>query len=68
MTGNASRLVALTKALSVQWEQTRAQWRDAKCREFEHHYLEELWGGVDRALPVMEQLDNLVKKIRSDCE
>ena len=68
MTGNASKLMGLTKALSGQWEQTREQWRDARCREFERQYLEPLWSGVDRALPVMEQLDELMKKIRSDCE
>jgi len=68
MTGNASKLMALTKGLSVQWEQTREHWRDAKGREFEQHFLDPLWSGVDRALPVMEQLDQLIKKIRSDCE
>ena len=68
MTGNASRLLALTKALSAQWDETRGQWRDGRSQEFERHYLEPLWAGVDRALPVMEQLDQLMKKIRSDCE
>jgi hypothetical protein len=68
MSGNGSKLMALTRQLSVQWQQTKESWRDAKSQEFEHKYLDELFAGVDRAVTVMEQLDKLVTKIRNDCE
>lgn len=68
MTGNASKLMALTQRLSNQWLQTKDYWRDARSQEFERHYVEELLTSVDRAVPVIEELEKLVKKIRSDCE
>jgi hypothetical protein len=68
MSGNGSKLMALTKALTHQWQQTKECWKDAKCEEFEREYLQELVASVDRAVAVMEQLDKLVIKIRKDCE
>lgn len=66
--GNGSRLVTITKDLNNQWQQTRETWRDAKGLEFQHDYLEELSANVDRALSVIEALDKIITKIRSDCE
>ena len=68
MSGNGAKLVALTKALSQQWQQTRDCWKDAKCEEFDRKYMQELLAGVDRTVTVIEQLDKLVTKIRKDCE
>jgi hypothetical protein len=68
MSGGGSKLTALTKVLSHQWQQTKESWHDAKAQEFEHQYMEELLIGVDRAVTVMEQLDKLIAKIRNDCE
>jgi len=68
MTGSASKLTALTKALMSQWQQTKECWKDAKCEEFERKYIQELTAGVDRAVTVIEQLDKLITKIRKDCE
>jgi hypothetical protein len=68
MSGNGSKLMALTKALTQQWQQTKECWKDAKCEQFEREYMQELVAGVDRAVAVMEQLDKLVTKIRKDCE
>ena len=61
-------LVLLTRELSLKWEQTNAAWHDSKSQEFEQRYLAELWGSVDRALPVLEQLEKLLTQVRSDCE
>ena len=68
MSGNGSKLMAVTKELSNQWHYTKEYWRDAKSQEFERKYLQELMASVDRAVAVMEQLDKLVGKIRNDCE
>jgi hypothetical protein len=66
-TGSA-RLAGLTKELRVQWLDTKSYWKDARCLEFEHKYMEELFASVDRAATVIEQLDKLLTKIRTDCE
>ncbi len=68
MKANSSRLAGLTKELRAQWQDTRTYWKDAKSQEFEHRYMEELLASVDRAVTVIEQLDKLVSKIRTDCE
>ena len=65
---SGARLIAITRDLSNQWEQTRESWKDAKSLEFQKKYLEELIASVDRACSVIEQLDKIVTKIRSDCE
>lgn len=62
------RLIALTKELLLKWEQTKEHWQDAKSLEFERKYLGELQVSVDKAVDVIEQLDKLSTKVRSDCE
>ena len=37
-------------------------------KEFERQYLQELFFAVDRTVTVIEKLDELFKKVRSDCE
>lgn len=66
--GAKSRLAATTKDLWLQWHETRKQWRDAKAEEFEKQYLSELFLSVDRTITVMEKLDEILAKVRKDCE
>lgn len=68
MSGSGQRLSALTRDLSNRWQHTKESWRDAKAEEFERQYLEDLYVSVDKAMHVMEQLDKLMAKIRSECE
>jgi hypothetical protein len=65
---NASRLTAVTRDLSNQWQETRQYWRDTKSEEFQKKYLEELFATVERTVAIMEELDKLLLKIRTDCE
>jgi hypothetical protein len=65
---SGARLAGLTKELRTQWLGTKNYWKDAKCQEFEHQYMEELFASVDRAVTVIEQLDKLLTKIKTDCE
>lgn len=67
MSGNGSKVGLLTQGLLNQWQQTKESWSDTRSREFERHYIEELRASVDRAVTVIDQLDKLVAKIRSDC-
>jgi len=65
---SSNRLSGITKELRAQWQETRNYWKDAKSLEFEQKYMEELLASVDRRVTVMEQLDKLITKIRTDCE
>lgn len=68
MNASGTRLGALTKELFVQWQQTKQYWNDARSQEFERKYLQELFASVDKSVTVIEQLDELVAKIKKDCE
>jgi hypothetical protein len=65
---SGARLAGLTKELRTQWQDTKSYWKDARSLEFEHKYMEELFASVDRTVTVIEQLDKLLSKIRTDCE
>ena len=52
----------------LEWDKTKEHWRDSKSAEFEHKYLEELPGQVAAAIAAMEDMEMLLKKVRSDCE
>ena len=68
MSGSKGRLVGLTREISVQWEDTKNHWRDGKSEEFDKRFMNELSYQVGRAVTVVEQLEELLKKVRSDCE
>lgn len=68
LSGTKSRLAGLTKELWLNWHDTRNFWKDAKSEEFEKQYLEELFLGIDRTITAMEKLDELLAKVRKDCE
>ena len=65
---SASNLVQAVKELSIDWQQTREHWRDAKSLEFERQYLEALPQHISRATAVMQEIDALLRKVRADCE
>jgi len=68
LSGNKGRLVGLTRDIALEWAETRNYWRDAKSEEFERRFMSELSVHVNRAVIVLEQMDELLKKVRSDCE
>jgi hypothetical protein len=68
LSGSKNRLTALTKELSNRWEDTKNHWRDAKSQEFEQHYMTELFAQVDRTIGVMDKLNEVLIKVRKDCE
>lgn len=63
-----SRLAALTRELQVRWQETRGSWTDAKRDEFEQKHLAALLAAVDRASTALEEMDELLTKVRKDCE
>lgn len=68
LSGTKNRLTALTKELAVQWDETKNHWWDAKTREFERRYIAELLVNVDRTVMAIEQLNEVLNKVRKDCE
>jgi hypothetical protein len=66
--GGKGRLGGASKELALKWEETKNYWRDEKSAEFERKYLQELFVGVNKAVAVIDKLDELLKKVRSDCE
>jgi len=63
-----TRLATVTREIGNQWDQTKHFWQDAKCQEFEHEYIELLQSSVEKAVTVIDELDKVISKIRSDCE
>ena len=68
LSGSKNRLVAITKELSNRWDETKNYWRDAKAQEFEQRYMLELFASVDKTITVMHKLNEVVTKVRDDCE
>ena len=68
ISANGKMLTMATKDLSVRWSETRDAWKDAKSLVFEQKFLAELMASVDRAVPVFDDLDKLISRVRSDCE
>ena len=68
MSAAGVRLAGLTKELRLKWSHTKETWADARSREFDSKYMEELFLQSDRTLEVIAQLEKLIGKIRKDCE
>ena len=68
LSGNRGRLIGLTRELLLRWDETKNFWRDTKSEEFERKYIVELSAHVNRSVLVLEQLEELLNKVRSDCE
>jgi hypothetical protein len=68
LSGNRSRLAAITQELSRRWGETKTYWRDTKSQEFERKYMDELTAQVDKTVTVIEKLDVLLTRVRNDCE
>ena len=68
LSGQKSRLTGLTRQLSLDWTETKSHWSDDRSREFESRHLVELFASVERAALMLDKLEILLTKVRSDCE
>ena len=66
--GQGGRLAALTSDLVRHWERTRPCWRDARGEMFEKRTLDPIRNGVSATVGAMQELDELMRTIRRDCE
>ncbi len=65
---SAANLGQALKKLKLEWQRTETDWRDVKRREFEEVFITPLPGHIARAGAVIEELDMVLRKVRSDCE
>jgi Cdc6-like AAA superfamily ATPase len=65
---NSAALAQNFKELSLAWERTRTDWRDLKAMEFQEKYLAELPELSSRVGIILNELDNLMRKVKTDCE
>lgn len=68
LTAVRPRLEQLTRDLLRAWDETRQGWRDDKAQEFETKYLSELVLRVNKATAAIDKLDELLAKVKSDCD
>jgi flagellar biosynthesis chaperone FliJ len=68
LTASKGRLEGLTKELCAQWAVTKESWLDAKSREFEQRFMDELLTNVNHAAAAIQELEKVVTKVRNDCE
>ena len=68
LSGSKSRLTSSARELFQRWAETKNYWRDAKSEEFERRFMAELSASVNRTVLIVEKLDEVLKKVRSDCE
>ena len=68
LSGNRSRLSAISKELLHRWRETKNHWRDARSEQFERKYLDELMVRVEKTVTVIEKLDEILTRVRKDCE
>lgn len=63
-----SKLARATRDLTARWEQTRASWRDQKAQEFERKFIAPLPDNISSAVVIIDELDQVLNKIKRSCE
>jgi hypothetical protein len=65
---SGANLIQALKELNLKWTEARAHWHDIKAQQFQRDYLEDLPDHVQRTMGVMQEIDVLLKRVRSECE
>lgn len=68
LSGNKAQITGSTKELMVRWSDAKNFWRDAKTREFEEKYLQELTARVDKVITIIDKLEEVLQKVHHDCD
>jgi hypothetical protein len=63
----ANRLKHAMKTLLEHWEVTKETWTDQVRRDFEDHHLAPIERAVDVALNGMQEIGEVLAKVRKDC-
>lgn len=65
---SGAKLAKRTKELMLDWNHTKDYWKDVKSREFEKKHLSALPDAVQSASAIIAELDEILNKVRRDCE
>ena len=63
-----TKLKNALKSLNLKWDRTRREWDDPTSRAFEDDHLEGLDQQVRAAVAGMEQVADVLSRVRRDCE
>ena len=62
-----TRLQQTLKELMLRWEKAREDWDDQVSREFQETYLDTLEPKVKATMDAMEEMAEILRKLRRDC-
>jgi hypothetical protein len=63
-----ARLVGVMRTVVREWDHVRQDWCDERSRAFGEQYIDAFREGIDRVLPRLEELERVMRKVRTDCE
>ena len=63
-----AKLSRAGKDISSQWQEAREAWRDQKAAQFEREYIAQLPDSISSAVAIIDELDNVLAKIKKNCE
>ena len=66
--GNGKKLEMVTGELLREWDKTKPYWMDAKRKAFEEEYIDGMRTAVTAAARACGKLDEVIRRIRQDCE
>jgi hypothetical protein len=62
-----ANLATALQNMRIAWDEVRGYWRDAKAMEFEERFLKELPTRATQAATVIQEIEKVLKKARTDC-
>lgn len=63
-----AKLSRASKDLSTAWDQVSLSWRDQKAKKFEHEFISPIPDSISSAVAIIDELDNVLRKIKQNCE
>jgi len=67
LVSGAAKLSGALKNLSLHWDETKDEWRDAACRRFEEDHLVPLEPKVHLALDSIARLAEALERAQREC-
>jgi hypothetical protein len=64
---SSSQLNDALDTLKVRWHEARRLWRDAVRKDFEENFWEPLVPQVESALQAIDQMEQVLAKMRREC-
>lgn len=68
LSATRTRVESLTREILRSWDETKNHWRDSKAEDFDAQYIQELAARASKATAAIEKLDQLLTRVRNDCE